>query len=130
MLKSISILFGVIMLVVGVLGFVPGAAPNGHLLGMFHVNAFHNMVHVLSGLAALIAGITSTHAARLFFRIFGVIYGLVAVLGFFYGPEPIFGILANNMADTWLHVAIAAVSLLLGFAVRETPAPALRETPA
>jgi len=31
--------------------------------------------------------------------------------------------LANNAADTWLHVAIAAVSLLLGFAVKEAPHP-------
>jgi len=106
---------------VGLLGFVPGVTEGEHLLGIFHVNAAHNVVHILSGIAALICGSISTHAARMYFRVFGLIYGLVAVLGFVSGDRPILGIISNNVADTWLHVAIAAVSLLLGFAVREAP---------
>jgi len=121
MLKRICILFGIIFIAVGVLGFVPGVTDGEHLLGIFHVNAAHNAVHILSGIVALIAGSAGNHAARIFFRVFGLIYGLVAVLGFVYGNQPILGIISNNMADTWLHVAIAAVSLILGFAVRETP---------
>ena len=121
MLKKICLLFGVVFVAVGLLGFVPGATEGEHLLGIFHVNATHNVVHILSGIAALICGSISTHAARMYFRLFGLIYGLVAVLGFVSGDRPIFGIISNNMADTWLHVAIAAVSLLLGFAVREAP---------
>jgi len=121
MLKKICLLFGVVFVAVGLLGFVPGVTEGEHLLGIFHVNAAHNVVHILSGIAALICGSISTHAARMYFRLFGLIYGLVAVLGFVSGDRPIFGIISNNMADTWLHVAIAAVSLLLGFAVREAP---------
>jgi len=121
MLRKICILFGVVFMTVGVLGFVPGITQGEHLLGIFHVNAAHNGVHILSGIAALICGSISTHAARMYFRIFGLVYGLVAALGFVNGDRAIFGIISNNMADTWLHVAIAAVSLMLGFAVRETP---------
>lgn len=116
MLKSIAIGFGAILLVVGIMGFIPQLTPHHYLLGIFHVNTAHNLVHVLSGIASIYAGMHSHYAARLFFQIFGVIYGLVAVLGFFYQDRPIFGILANNMADTLLHVLIAAVSLYLGFA--------------
>ena len=119
MLKNLCILFGIVFVAIGALGFVPGVTQEGHLLGVFHVNPFHNFVHLLTGAVALICGASSTHAARLFFRIFGLIYGLVAVLGFVYGDQPIFGVLSNNTADTWLHVAIAAVSLLIGFGVRE-----------
>src|SRR5687767_7793538 len=121
MLRKICILFGIIFVAVGVLGFVPGITQDGHLLGIFHVNAAHNAVHILSGVAALICGSISSHAARMYFRIFGLVYGLVAVLGFVNGERPIFGIISNNMADTWLHVGIAAVSLILGFVVREAP---------
>jgi hypothetical protein len=121
MLKKICILFGVVFVTVGLLGFVPGVTHGEHLLGIFHVNAAHNVVHILSGIAALICGSIGTHAARMYFRVFGLIYGLVAVLGFVSGDRPILGIISNNMADTWLHVAIAAVSLLLGFAVKEAP---------
>src|SRR5205085_4415292 len=125
--KKFSLLFGVIFLAVGVLGFVPGITRDEHLLGIFHVNAAHNAVHILTGLIALMSGLAGEHAATLFFRIFGVVYGLVAMLGFAYGDRPILGFISNNVADTWLHVAIAVVSLLLGFAVRETMAAELGE---
>ena len=123
MLRTAARLFGFAFLLVGVLGFVPGITRNHMLLGVFHVNALHNIVHMLSGAVALAAAASSVNASRTFFRVFGVIYGLVAVLGFIAGDRPVLGLIANNAADTWLHVAIAGVSLLLGFAVKETPHP-------
>jgi hypothetical protein len=117
MVKSMAFLFGIVFLLIGILGFVPGVTDNEMLLGIFHVNTAHNVVHLLSGAAALFAGMTSVSASRMYFRIFGVIYGLVAVLGFMNPGEHtmLLGLISNNTADTWLHVGIAAVSLLLGF---------------
>jgi len=123
MLRTAARLFGIVFVLVGILGFVPGVTRNHMLLGVFHVNALHNIVHLLSGAVALAAAASSVNASRTFFRLFGVVYGLVAVLGFVAGDRPVLGMLANNAADTWLHVAIAAVSLLLGFAVKEAPHP-------
>ena len=116
-LKTAAILYGIVFLLIGILGFVPDVTPDGMLLGIFHVNLAHNLVHLLSGSAALLCGMASTRASRLYFRIFGVIYGIVAVLGFVERDGHILGLLANNVADAWLHVGIAASSLLLGFAV-------------
>ena len=116
MAKTIAIIFGVVFLLIGVLGFVPAAAPNEMLLGIFHVNAAHNVVHLLSGAAALWAGMTSLAASKLYFKIFGIVYALVAVLGFMKGEGMLLGLISNNMANVWLHVAIAAVSLIVGFA--------------
>jgi hypothetical protein len=115
MLANISKLFGAVLLVVGILGFVPAFTPDGHLLGIFHVNAFHNMVHVLSGVAALAAGFTGYKYSKLYFQVFGVVYALVAVLGVFYGNDPILGLIAHNYADLFLHIAIATTALTLGF---------------
>src|SRR5262245_25942734 len=123
MLRTAARVFGFALLLAGVLGFVPGITRNHMLLGIFHVNAAHNIVHLLSGAVALAAAASSVNASRTFFRVFGVIYGLVAVLGFIAGDRPVLGFIANNMANVWLHVAIAAVSLVLGFAVKETPQP-------
>ena len=122
MLKTFAIIFGAIFILVGALGFIPTAAPDGHLLGIFHVNPAHNIVHLLTGAVALICGLSSSHASQLFFRIFGIIYGGVAVLGFIMGDQPLLGIIANNHADAWLHAGIAVVSLALGFVFRETAA--------
>lgn len=123
MLTTIAKVWGFVFLVVGVLGFVPGAAPDGHLLGIFHVNGPHNFVHIATGIVALICGYQSIHVSKMYFLIFGIIYGLVAVLGFMAGNSPLFGIMANNIADAWLHVGIAIVSVALGLipeAVRTT----------
>jgi hypothetical protein len=107
MLKTVAIIFGIVFLLVGVLGFVPGIITNQMLLGIFHVNAVHNVVHLLSGAVALIVGLMSTAAARMYFRVFGIVYALVAILGFFVGNGLLLGLISNNMADTWLHVVIA-----------------------
>ena len=121
MLKTAAIIFEIVFLLVGVLGFVPGITTTSQmLLGIFHVNAVHNIVHLLSGAVALITGLTSTAAARMYFRVFGIIYALVAILGFFTGDCLLLGLISNNTADTWLHVLIAIVALALGFAVQDT----------
>jgi hypothetical protein len=125
MYRKLAITFGLVFLLVGTLGFVPGVTQGEHLLGIFHVNAAHNVVHLLTGFVALAVGFASAQASQLFFRIFGAIYGLVALLGFAGGDRAILGIIANNRADSWLHLAIAAVSFLIGFVLHETPA--LRE---
>jgi hypothetical protein len=118
MLKKMAVVFGVVFLLIGVLGFVPGATRDGHLLGIFHINTAHNIVHLLSGAVALLAGLTSEKYSQWYFRLFGIVYGLVAVLGFFYQDRPILGLIANNMADVWLHIAITVVALYLGFAAK------------
>ena len=125
MLKTAATIFGIAFIAAGVLGFVPGiTTAEGHLLGIFHVNALHNVVHLASGAVALWTGYQSERAARLYFQIFGAIYAVVALLGLSYGSAPIFGILANNIADVILHAVIAAVALYLGFAGRARPVTA------
>jgi hypothetical protein len=115
MIKKAAIAFGLVFLLVGILGFVPGVTKDEMLLGIFHVNAAHNAVHLLSGVVALGCGMASARAAQLYFQIFGIVYGLVAVLGFIQGDSHLLGVVSNNRADTWLHVGISVVALLLGF---------------
>ena len=120
MVKTMATVFGVVLLLVGILGFIPGiTTSDGLLLGIFHVNTLHNIIHLLSGAIALWAGMSGMAASRMYFQVFGVIYALVAILGFVYGDKDILSIVANNMADTWLHVVIAVVALYLGFGAKE-----------
>jgi hypothetical protein len=122
-LKKLAIVFGVVFLAIGVLGFIPALTPNGHLLGLFHVNTLHNVVHLLSGAVALYVGLTSEGGSKLYFQIFGLVYAVVAILGFIYGDRPILGLVANNAADTWLHVVIAVAALYLGFLMKPAATP-------
>ena len=115
MLQTAAKLFGAVFILIGVLGFIPAFTPDNHLLGIFHVDALHNIVHLASGAVALVTGFTSARAARAYFQIFGIVYGLVALLGLFTGDGELLGIMAHNWADFVLHVVIASAALYLGF---------------
>jgi len=115
MVKSIAAIFGIVFIVIGILGFVPAIAPDGMLLNIFHVNAAHNVVHLATGIVALLCAMSGAGAARTFFQIFGIVYAIVAVLGFYNGDEPLLGFISSSRPNTWLHVVIAVVSLFLGF---------------
>ena len=102
-------ILGVVLLVVGLLGFVMSSP----LLGIFEVDTIHNLIHVASGIVALaVAG--NKGYATMYLIVFGIVYGLVAVLGYMNGSS-ILGIFGVNGADNALHTAIAAVCLIVGF---------------
>lgn len=117
MLKLLAILFGLIMIVIGILGFLPDFTPNGNLFGIFSVNPMHNMVHLVTGLAALVCGLSNAFASKVFFILFGLVYGAVAIMGFMHGDGLLYG-MAINQAGNWLHVAISLFSLYVGFFVK------------
>lgn len=118
MLQKLSMIFGVVFLLLGILGFVPGITADGYLLGIFQVNALHNIVHLVSGALALWAGMTSVAAAKMYFQVIGVVYALLTVLGFFVGDGLLLGLIAHNMADVVLHLVIAVVALYAGFGMK------------
>ena len=122
MTQTLAWVFGVVLTLVGILGFVPGITNDMMLLGIFHVDMLHNIIHIVSGLAALAAA-WGMYSSRLYFQVFGVVYGLVAILGFV-GGDNVLGILMVNMADNLLHVLIAAVALYAGFMMKDAPVTA------
>lgn len=109
--KLLTTLFGVTFVLVGLLGFVPNpiVAPEG----IFAVNAMHNLVHVLTGLAFL-AGGTLGHGRNTLIGI-GVAYVAVTILGFLTSGNMLLGLIQINAADRWLHAMLAAVILAAGF---------------
>jgi len=121
-LKKIAIVFGIVFVAAGLLGFLPAANPGGKLLGLFAVNTMHNLIHLATGIVALVVGFASDKASRIFFQVFGIVYALVAALGFVTGDGMLLGMVSNNAADTWLHVVIALVSLYLGFMMKPAAA--------
>jgi Domain of unknown function (DUF4383) len=117
------LVFGVVLVIAGIVGFFTNSsfgtgedAPRDALIGLFDVNGWHNVVHLLSGLAALaVAG--SRPNARLFAFGFGGVYVLVTILGLAAGgSSTLFGLVAVNTEDNFLHLAIAAAGILAGVA--------------
>ncbi len=107
-------LLGVVFVVMGLLGFV-----NDPVLGVFEVDILHNVIHILSGVLALAAVGMGVDMMRLYAKVFGVIYGLVGLVGFVMPGDMILGLFEANLADDLLHVALAAVFLYVGFIMKE-----------
>lgn len=119
---------GVVFLLVGVLGFVPGVTTNygemtfaSHesgalLLGLFGVNILHNIVHLLFGVVG-VATARSAPAAKNFLLIGGVIYLLLWIFGLAIDLESAINFVAINTADNWLHFVLGVGMVVLGVAL-------------
>ncbi len=109
LVKPLTWILGLVLLLVGIIGFFMPSP----LFGLFDVDTTHNVVHILSGVVGLWAASTGYQYSRLFLMVFGLVYGLVAVLGFMSGS--VLGLFMVNMNDNYLHAAIAAVCLVTAF---------------
>lgn len=107
--KNVAIVLGVILVLVGLLGFV-----NNPVLGIFAVNPLHNIVHIVTG-AVLLIGAYSSLGSSLALKIIGIVYAIVAIIGFFMVMDGMMLGMAMNEADKWLHVVLAVVILIAGF---------------
>ncbi|MGU3411236.1 DUF4383 domain-containing protein [Microbacterium sp. M1A1_1b] len=121
-----SLVFGVVFLIVGIAGFVPGltmdmgtmsAAGNGsmaHLLGLFQVSVLHNIVHLLFGIVGLIAA-RSAAGARLYLLVGGIVYAVLFVYGLFTANmTSAANFVPLNSADNVLHAVLAVAMIVLG----------------
>ena len=119
MTRTFGIAFGLLLLLGGILGFVPGITDDDMFLGVFMVNTAHSVMHIVSGAIFLGACLMGARTARLCFQIFGVVYAVVAAIGFKVGEGMIFGVISNNRYDSWGHAGLALILLLIGFAARK-----------
>jgi hypothetical protein len=121
-----SLLFGITLLAVGILGFIAnssfgsGSNVQGSDFIIFEVNGWHNLVHILSGVAG-IALSRRADTARLFALGFGAVYLLVTIWGFVDGNDVV-GLIPVDTADNILHLAIAALGIGAGLASPTTTA--------
>jgi hypothetical protein len=111
MAKRFTTVLGVVLLVMGLWGMATGGGD--HLLLVFGVNAGHNLLHLVTGAAALIAAMKGERASMIYCLAFGTLYGVLAVAGFFLVPWLMRG-LNLNYADDFLHLVIAAACLWIG----------------
>ncbi|AMB41675.1 DUF4383 domain-containing protein [Paenarthrobacter ureafaciens] len=117
---------GVVFLLVGILGFIPGITSNydtmqfaGHtsealLLGIFQVSILHNIVHLLFGAAGLLMAKTPGQA-RNYLVGGGIIYLVLWIYGLLIGQDSTANFVPLNSADNWLHLILGIGMLGLGF---------------
>jgi hypothetical protein len=133
--RTFAMIFGIVFLLVGAAGFVPGlTAMNhggspmdsevtmrsmfGYELGTFPVNLLHNIVHLLFGLWGVLAART-LGGARSYFRGVAIIYALLTVMGFIPNLRSTFGLIPLYGADIGLHAVLALVAAYFGWMNRD-----------
>jgi len=120
--QNMARLVGIVFLLVGVAGFIPGITTNlydglefagddgnAEVLGLFEVSVLHNIVHGVFGLAGL-ALASTWNGARTYLLGGGAVYVALWLLGLVGGAEW----LPSNGADNWLHLALGAALIAAG----------------
>ena len=121
--QNIARLVGIVFLLVGIAGFIPGVTTNlyeglefagddgtAELLGLFEVSVLHNIVHGLFGIAGLALAATAS-GARTYLIGGGAIYLVLFLLGIVGGGDWI----PVNDADNWLHLSLGVGMVALGY---------------
>ncbi len=119
---------GIVFILVGILGFIPGVTANletlqfaGHesgalLLGLFQVSILHNIVHLLYGVAGVVLARTFS-GARNYLIWGGAVYLVLWLYGLFVAHESPANFVPLNDADDWLHFVLGIGMIALGLAL-------------
>jgi len=133
--RTFAMIFGIVFLLVGAAGFVPGLTDMNHggnpmdaevtmrsmfgyELGTFPVNLPHNIVHLLFGLWGVLAART-LGGARSYFRGVAIVYAVLTVMGFVPNLRSTFGLIPLYGADIGLHAVLALVAAYFGWMNRD-----------
>lgn len=127
--RTFATSFGLVFLLAGLAGFVPGLSPmhmhpgvalqtgSRQALGLFPVNVLHNLIHVAFGIWGLAAA-RRAGGSIAYAKSVAVIYGVLTVLGLLPSTDTVFGLVPIYGNDIWLHAGLAFVAGYFGFAHR------------
>jgi hypothetical protein len=118
--KAYAAVVGIVLVAVGLLGFVANPIVSSEPGAIFATNAIHNMVHIATGALALyiafgLAGESRANGVMAF----GVLYAVIFVLALL--DPRLFGLFGDapaNIADHVLHAVLALSALAVGYLAR------------
>jgi arginine exporter protein ArgO len=124
-------LFGIVFLLVTILGFIPEITSDydrltefgevgAKALGIFGVNWLENVVHLLYGLLGLVLART-WNGSWAYFVGGGFVYIVVWLYGLLIDLDSSANIIGVNSATNWLHFVLGLTMLLIGFVLGRDP---------
>jgi hypothetical protein len=120
--QRVAQIFGWVFVLVAVWGFfITGGSMEAGMdapaiLGLFPVNVLHNVAHLLLGVWGIVAS-RSFGSARSYAQIAGILYLVLAVLGF---VDPTgFGLLPLGGGDIGLHAVLGLILAGVGFTAKQ-----------
>ena len=111
-----ALVVGATLVFAGIVGFAysssfgsPGEVDE--VFGLLGVNAWHNIVHIATGAAGLLALRYGASGARAYAGGLGLVYVALAVWGFAMGEGNMLGFIPINTEDNVLHALLGVAGL-------------------
>lgn len=140
--RYFALLSGIVLVVLGVLGFVPSivsypdlvpesialygiAGGVGHVFGLFPANPAENIFYIIWGAFGLAAAI-AIDSSRFYAGLTAVIFGLITVLGLIPYTNTLFGLFPVYGNDVWLHGGLTVIAAYFGFIAQPNLAKLLK----
>jgi hypothetical protein len=127
-----ALIFGAVLTIAGIIGFFYNSdftsdkTVRDAVFGILDVNGWHNVVHILTGVAGLLAA-GAYGSSRAYAIGFGIIYVIVAIWGFVIGSgDSILSIVPVNTEDNILHLLIGVTGIAAGMATPAVADPTTR----
>jgi hypothetical protein len=108
MARTCAAVVGAVLLLLGIAGFFMK-----DLLGMIHFVPAHNIFHIASGILGLYSGARGKKLPIAFARVFGLVYTVVAILGFMHIGQ--LAPLELNATYNVVHLVVGLLGLAVGF---------------
>jgi len=136
-LQTLSLVFGLGFLALGILGFIPGLTTHyrvmsfagsdsgAKLFGLFQVSILSNILYLVFGAVGVLAA-RSFRGSRSYLVVGGIFYLALFALGLFGGAD---WIPANNAGD-WLHLGLGVAMVGSGYLFGQEPRSFDRAAPA
>nr|WP_290225619.1 DUF4383 domain-containing protein [Trichocoleus desertorum] len=132
--RLFATIIGVVFLVVGIAGFIPGliaipavagdaplyvpdlSFPDGYgnVFGLFPTNFLHNAVHIAVGILGLAAA-TSFSGSLVFNQGFAISYILIAIMGLLPATNTTFGLMPIFGNNVWFNALTGLAAAYFGF---------------
>jgi hypothetical protein len=87
-IQKLSLFFAVVFLIVVAISHWPGLTDaQGKLMGLFKIDPVDDIFHLLSGIAGVIAALTSVKWSRIYLIAMAFLYGMDVITGLFFSRE-------------------------------------------
>ena len=125
--QNVGMGVGIVLIVVGILGFIPGittqynslaiVGPNSTalFLGLFQVSILLNIIQALIGAIGVVMSRNNPMGARNFLMGFGLLYIVLSVYGLIVGVGSAANFLSMNVMSAWGFLIIGVAMVVAGW---------------
>lgn len=111
MTKKFAVIFGWIFIVLGILGLISNPIIGNAPGAFFAADTARSVINLLSGIIFLWIAYGSHEKSGKALKAFGIVYLIIAIIGFFSSTGTIFGLMTTNTADNWVALLFALVAI-------------------